>query len=103
MSIFVKPKNKSNFTLILIANQNAFEIEIEHTGQRMNAVQCSTECLVENVADPSTATQFGRLNVPGRSFDRRTISTGKLRNDLQQRLTFVCDIFTVRIEKRLKL
>lgn len=102
MSIFVKPKNEIN-TLILIANQNASKIEIEHTGQRMNAVQCSTKCLVENVADPSTATQFSCLNVPGRSFDRRTISTGKLRNDLQQRLTFVCDIFTVRIEKRLKL
>lgn len=56
---------------------------MQRTSQRMNAVQCSTERFMENIADPSTATQFGRLNVSGRTFDCRTVCARKLCNDLQ--------------------
>ena len=53
----------------------------------MNRVESATKSLVKYVTNTSAAAQFGRLDVPGRAFDGRTVGGGELRYDLQQCLS----------------
>lgn len=69
----------------------------------MDRVKGPTKSLMKNIANPSTTTQFRRLNIPGSALNRRTICRSKFRDNLQQSLALVRNILTIRIQQGLEL
>lgn len=79
------------------------QIDDELTDKRMYRVKGPSKGLVEYVAYSGTSTQLSGFNVTRGSLDCGAVSAGKLRDDLQERLWLVWDIFSVGIQQRLEL
>lgn len=69
----------------------------------MYRVQCPSECLVENITDPSAATQFGGFNVSRRTFYGRAIRRREFGYDLQKGFAFIGNVLAIRTEQRMVL